>query len=761
MPLRSGFWSSVRKRWEQTGKAVTNQPGEVFQCRSNQFSAGSQFKTVQFRKNLDCQAEFTYLGSTITSNLSLDAEISKRLGKASTAMSRLAKRHMSYCCHGTAKFLRSYNCECFNQPQGIRRYKRLLIKTAESSSEMQFLHKSIIPTMHFQDSLPRLPIPKLEDSIRRYLAAQRPLLEEDNYRKTKEIAWNFQKGVGRTLHKELVYLDRKNKNTSYISAHWYNKYLTARKPLVFNTSPFISLHFDAKPEYNNQLVRATNLVISALRFLKTLKSNYLTPDIFHMKPDVSETNTFKRLISLLPSRISWYGAHLASAYPLDMSQYVYLFNTTRIPKLNKDELLTVEQPKHLLVMRNGHFYVFDVLDSCGDILHPSEIQKCLQYILQVDSSPPEFPLGYLTTEDRDTWAKVRQELVDLGNRENLQKVEGAIFCLCLDDVSVENEVELTHTMFHGYGANRWFDKSFSLIITKNGESAINFEHSWGDGVAVLRFLEEIFKDSTTIPAISPKPEPTSSDSSAVVQKLEFKLNESVKAAVNVAQASFEHIRKSLRVGQLEFSKFGKNFIAEQNLSPDAIVQLAFQMAFLHQHGKTVPTYESCSTAAFKHGRTETIRPATVPTKQCSAAFVYERGKHSSEELKNMIHSCSKYHRKLLIEATLGNGFDRHLFAMHCLSEAAGGSRPEFYQDPAYIQFNNIIISTSTLNSSAVKIGGFAPVTQDGYGIAYNIFDTWFGCNLTWYASRDGNEFLKCLNQSLDDIFDVLKGKPLV
>ncbi|XP_067902230.1 transmembrane protein 138 isoform X1 [Heterodontus francisci] len=41
---------------------------------------------------LDVVQEFTYLGSTITSNLYLDAEINKRVGKASAAMSRLAKR---------------------------------------------------------------------------------------------------------------------------------------------------------------------------------------------------------------------------------------------------------------------------------------------------------------------------------------------------------------------------------------------------------------------------------------------------------------------------------------------------------------------------------------------------------------------------------------------------------------------------------------------------------------------------------------------
>jgi carnitine O-palmitoyltransferase 2 len=38
------------------------------------------------------------------------------------------------------------------------------------------------------------------------------------------------------------------------------------------------------------------------------------------------------------------------------------------------------------------------------------------------------------------------------------------------------------------------------------------------------------------------------------------------------------------------------------------------MAFHKQVGKTVATYESSSTAAFKHGRTETLRPCTMATK---------------------------------------------------------------------------------------------------------------------------------------------------
>lgn len=36
----------------------------------------------------------------------------------------------------------------------------------------------------------------------------------------------------------------------------------------------------------------------------------------------------------------------------------------------------------------------------------------------------------------------------------------------------------------------------SLIVTQDGVAGLNFEHSWGDGVAVLRYFEDIYKDTT-------------------------------------------------------------------------------------------------------------------------------------------------------------------------------------------------------------------------------------------------------------------------
>ena len=67
--------------------------------------------------------------------------------------------------------------------------------------------------------------------------------------------------------------------------------------------------------------------------------------------------------------------------------------------------------------------------------------------------------------------------------------------------------------------NRWFDKSFSVILTKDGRASVNFEHSWGDGVAVLRYFNEVWKETTTKPFVHPDSAPANVDSSSIVQHL--------------------------------------------------------------------------------------------------------------------------------------------------------------------------------------------------------------------------------------------------
>lgn len=108
----------------------------------------------------------------------------------------------------------------------------------------------------------------------------------------------------------------------------------------------------------------------------------------------------------------------------------------------------------------------------------------------------------------------------------------------------------------------------------------------------------------------------------------------------------------------------------------------------------------------------------------------------------------------------GQGFDRHLFALRYLATAKGDTLPELYLDPAYQQINHNILSTSTLNSPAVSLGGFAPVVPDGFGIAYAVHDDWIGCNVSSYSGRNAREFLHCVQKCLEDMFDALEGKAI-
>uniref|UniRef100_A0A8I5ZW87 Carnitine O-palmitoyltransferase 2, mitochondrial n=1 Tax=Rattus norvegicus TaxID=10116 RepID=A0A8I5ZW87_RAT len=108
----------------------------------------------------------------------------------------------------------------------------------------------------------------------------------------------------------------------------------------------------------------------------------------------------------------------------------------------------------------------------------------------------------------------------------------------------------------------------------------------------------------------------------------------------------------------------------------------------------------------------------------------------------------------------GQGFDRHLYALRYLATARGLNLPELYLDPAYQQMNHNILSTSTLNSPAVSLGGFAPVVPDGFGIAYAVHDDWIGCNVSSYSGRNAREFLHCVQKCLEDIFDALEGKAI-
>ena len=211
-------------------------------------------------------------------------------------------------------------------------------------------------------------------------------------------------------------------------------YLSARTPLPVNYNPFMAWKADPSTEQNEPQIRVSNYIISALRFRRSLDENVLGPEIYHMNSKKSDTDFYRKVMKLSPSRYSWYVSLLFKAFPLDMSQYVNLFNSSRIPLKGKDTLQKYPNSKHIVFLKKGNYYTFQVIDDSGNLKSPEEIYSAVNYIWNLPDDYERNSVGVLTTMDRDKWANCREMLIaDSINGESLNQIDSALFAVCLDD----------------------------------------------------------------------------------------------------------------------------------------------------------------------------------------------------------------------------------------------------------------------------------------------------------------------------------------
>ena len=160
---------------------------------------------------------------------------------------------------------------------------RDLARRALSTGPDGFIHKSIIPSYFFQDGLFPLPIPKLEDTVRRYLRSLQPLVTPAAFSRTSQLAAAFGGAAGAALQARLVASAAAKPHTSYISEAWFDAYLTNRSPLPLNLNPQLTWRDDPRPAMQAQAARAANIAHAAARFHLTLAAGALEPEVYHQK----------------------------------------------------------------------------------------------------------------------------------------------------------------------------------------------------------------------------------------------------------------------------------------------------------------------------------------------------------------------------------------------------------------------------------------------------------------------------------------------
>lgn len=174
-----------------------------------------------------------------------------------------------------------------------------------------------------------------------------------------------------------------------------------------------------------------------------------------------------------------------------------------------------------------------------------------------------------------------------------------------------------------------------------------------------------------------------------VKLLEFDFDAKAQDDISNAIKAHEEVIKSIDMNFLKYEKLNKKECKKYKVSPDAFMQLSFQLGYHKQNQKFVGSYESCSTSAFRHGRTETMRPCTNETKEfCESIAKPDRP--SDKALRAQLEKCSTKHNQLTKEAAMGQGFDRHMFAMRTAAERVRIIDTfDLFKDPAYAKISNI------------------------------------------------------------------------
>ena len=148
------------------------------------------------------------------------------------------------------------------------------------------------------------------------------------------------------------------------------------------------------------------------------------------------------------------------AFPLDMSQFGNLFNSTRIPAPGEDIIKAAEIPqKYVLVTHKGRLFKVYAFDSSWNVRKPADILGDIEQILKThENSEIKNSVCALTSWDRDSWTNARRHLVETGNQKSLKDVDEALFCIALDETKPTAASEAAMAFLAGDARSRWFDK---------------------------------------------------------------------------------------------------------------------------------------------------------------------------------------------------------------------------------------------------------------------------------------------------------------
>jgi hypothetical protein len=329
----------------------------------------------------------------------------------------------------------------------------------------------------------------------------------------------------------------------------------------------------------------------------------------------------------------------------------------------------------------------------------------------------------------------------------------------------------------------WYDKSMTFMSFKNGRIGVHCEHSWADALTTALIWEysmigECRGIGYDAEGYNNRPIRNGQKAPAhtfrkgrEIKRLVWDFTSlDLQEAIRGAGLHAKEMRDDLELRVVR-STYGKNFMKKARVSPDAYIQLSFQIAYFRDAGRFQNTYEASQTRLFRDGRTETVRPVTKESCQFVRSFLewYENpSEQKKKEVTAIFKKAADIHSLNNKNSMTGKGLDRHLFALYVVSVGRGVESTFLKQALS----QKWVLSTSQQpqvqtvglwdpfrnpedNKRKGAGGGFGPVADDGYGVSYMLADD---NSIFFHVSAkksspdtDGTRFSNHILKALEDL----------
>lgn len=522
--------------------------------------------------------------------------------------------------------------------------------------------------------LPKLPVPKLNETIELLKELVEPLVDESSRQEINDAADKFVSGIGKNLQaKLLAKADELPENASWLRPLWDDNYLAWRERLPVNMNYVFQL---LGSEWGKMPLE--NLITSLASVITNIHVNSLPPE---------ETRNG----------------------PLSMDTLPYTIYT-RIPGAVRDQLYfpLLELPMTAAVVCRGHWFIINLAAKDGKIVSSSSVGNAFAEIKkQALELPKAVPIGAISCAVPSLAASLRDQLqVTQNNRVNLEAIEKSVFVVCLDEPSDGSFVQ---ELITGAAENRWFDKSLQ-IIAANENIGVNIEHSGCDAGMWIYLLAKANERINT---------DVSSEGKVNVRRLQWNIQAELEARLLKEAEEYTNFARQISVCQYTFDNINLNNIKAKNCSPDFFVQMLFQATYYRLIGKFVSVYEAVSTRNFYQGRTECVRPVSNASKEFVLALLDNNV--DKNELQEKFKQAGLVHSARIKRAQKALGAERHLSGLaSILEEMAAVDEPCLLNTSGYQILKHNTISTSSTTAPFIDYFGFGPVEQDGIGIGYGV-----------------------------------------